>query len=121
MFVLAQEGKTYARLRFNIGPGGDVMIPVCVDYSLAFGPSEQEAWEVEYQANIKASVWSRGLVYDDEVFGDAKDSSVTDYCLPQDIIEQLEEMEPAERQAVLDELSVRPELWSSEEEEVFYD
>ena len=52
MCVLAQEGKTYARLRFNVGPGGEVMIPVYVDYSLPFGPSEHASWEAEYKANI---------------------------------------------------------------------
>lgn len=34
MCVVAQEGKTHARLRFNVGPGGEILIPVCVDYSL---------------------------------------------------------------------------------------
>jgi len=121
MCVVAQEGKTYARLRFNVGPGGEVLIPVCVDYSMPFGPSEKEAWKAEYKANIKTCTWSHGLVYDDDILGDAKDADNSDYCLPQDIIDQLEEMEPAEREAVLDELAVRSDLWSSEEEEVFYD
>jgi hypothetical protein len=28
MFVLARGGKSYARLRFNVGPGGNIVIPV---------------------------------------------------------------------------------------------
>jgi len=120
MCVVAQEGKTYARLRFNVGPGGDVLIPVSVDYSLPFGPSDIEAWKEEYKANIKASKWPGGRVYDDEIFDDTRDSNINEYCLPQDIVEQLEEMEPAERQAVMDELAIRPDLWDSEEV-MFYD
>ena len=36
-------------------------------------------------------------------------------------MEQLEDMEPAERKAVLEELAGRPDLWASEEEVMFYD
>ena len=36
MFVLARGGQSYARLRFNIGPGGEMPIPVSVDYSRPF-------------------------------------------------------------------------------------
>ena len=43
MFILALGGKSYARLRFNVGPGGSVVIPVVVDYSQAFGPSAPPA------------------------------------------------------------------------------
>jgi proteasome lid subunit RPN8/RPN11 len=121
MCVVAQEGKTYARLRFNVGPGGEVLIPVGVDYSLPFGPSEQEVWEAEYQAHIKTKKWSRSLLCDDKLFLDAEEPDLRDYSLPQDILEQLEEMEPAERQVVLDELAIRSELWDEESEVVFYD
>ena len=44
MFVLARNGKTSARLRFNIGPGGQLHIPVEVDFSQAFAGSDHEAW-----------------------------------------------------------------------------
>lgn len=52
MFILAKGGKTYARLRFNIGPGGEMLIPVCVDYASAFDASDHAAWDAEYRANI---------------------------------------------------------------------
>ncbi len=39
LFILARSNHCYARLRFNTGPGGELEIPVEVDYSLAFGPS----------------------------------------------------------------------------------
>ena len=47
--------------------------------------------------------------------------NLSDYALPPDIVEQLEEMDPAERQAVLDELSVRPDLWGEESEVMLYE
>ncbi|MHB1156042.1 MAG: hypothetical protein ACYC26_04295 [Phycisphaerales bacterium] len=52
MFILACEGNTYARLRFNIGPGGSMLIPVEVDYSLPFDASNFQGWEKEYGENI---------------------------------------------------------------------
>jgi proteasome lid subunit RPN8/RPN11 len=52
MFVLAVGGRSYARLRFNVGPGGQAVIPVEVDFRKPFGPSQQEAWEAEYKANV---------------------------------------------------------------------
>ena len=54
MFILAQHGKTFARLRFNVGPGGDCVIPVELDCSRDFPASDHEAWEAEYAANIHA-------------------------------------------------------------------
>ena len=115
MCIVAEEGKVYARLCFNVGPGGQILIPVEVDYSQPFQASDQEAWEAEYKANIKAARWSRNVVYEDETSFATTGSDISEYSLPQDLLEQLEEMEPAERKAVLDELAVRPDLWGEEE------
>ena len=52
MFILARGGRTYARLRFHVGPGGDIKLPVHVDYSRPFAASNHEAWLAEYQANV---------------------------------------------------------------------
>lgn len=49
MFILAQEGQTYARLRFNIGPSGSLDIPVAVDFSRDFTASDHAAWKAEYE------------------------------------------------------------------------
>ena len=117
LFVLAQDGKTYARLRFNVGPGGQVMIPVQVDYSLPFGFSDQDSWEAEYNANIKAVSWSGNKVKENEV---VTRRELEDYALPAEILEQIEEMEPAERQYVLDELAARPDLWADEAERCIF-
>ncbi len=54
MFILARGGSRYARLRFNVGPGGELQIPVSVDFRAPFQGSQQEAWEEEYKANIHA-------------------------------------------------------------------
>jgi len=35
--------------------------------------------------------------------------------VPDDWLEELEEMEPAERRLILDELAARPDLWDEEE------
>ena len=52
MFIVAQDGRTFARLRFNAGPGGEVKIPVCVDYSCEFDAADFELWTQQYKANV---------------------------------------------------------------------
>ena len=52
MFILARGGRSYARLRFNVGPGGAMRMPTQVDYSRPFSGSDVVAWEAEYQANV---------------------------------------------------------------------
>lgn len=116
MFVLAKGGKSYARLRFCVGPGGQILIPVEVDYSQPFGSSDHDPWETEYKANIKAGKWPN-------TFGSQADlgfeKDVSGYSCPDDWLEELEAMEPAERRLIMDELAARPDLW--EETEVVYD
>jgi len=120
MFIIAQDNKTYAKLQFNVGPGGQVLIPTQIDYSQDFGPSEQEAWDTEYKTNIKATAWLSSF---DSNSNKNDEPSVagdfSDYALPYDFIDELEKMEPVERQFILDELADRPELWD-EESEVMY-
>jgi hypothetical protein len=52
MFILARGGQTFARLRFNVGPGGELTIPVSVDYSRPFAAANWELWREEYAANL---------------------------------------------------------------------
>jgi len=112
MFIVAQDNKTYAKLSFNVGPGGQVLIPAEIDYAHDFGPSEQQAWDAEYEANVKATNWLS------ESDTDSKATSVKDdfssYALPYDFLDELEKMEPVERQFILDELADRPDLWDEE-------
>lgn len=52
MYIIARDGSTYCRLRFNSGPGGEVEIPVRVDYGKPFDASDFAGWENEYQQHI---------------------------------------------------------------------
>lgn len=52
MFILARGGATYARLRFNAGPGGTMELPVEVDFHQPFTASDHEAWEAEYLERV---------------------------------------------------------------------
>ncbi len=112
LFVVAQDNKTYAKLSFNVGPGGQVLIPVGIDYSQDFGASNQELWDTEYTANIKAAEWLSTRTRKQE---NSANHDLSAYALPHDFLEEFERMEPEERQFVLDELAERPELWNEEE------
>jgi hypothetical protein len=77
MFILARGGQTYCRQRFNVGPGGEVIIPVEVDYAQPFAGSDQAAWRAEYEQNVHPEVisvqrdtQSTFCVYDALQFGD---------------------------------------------------
>lgn len=114
MFILAEGNRTHARLGFNVGPGGSILIPVEVEYGLEFASSDRGAWKEEYDANINPVTWTTTLGTEKEkgkgMFG------CDDYCFPTDVIEQIEEMDPTERQFVLNELAERPDLWNDESE-----
>ena len=118
MFILAQGNRTYAKLSFNVGPGGQVLIPVEIDYSCNFGPANRQLWEAEYQAKIKMGAWLSD-------FGSRTSettpigNTINSPALPYDYISELEKLDPAQRQLILDELADRPDLWD-EESEVLY-
>lgn len=57
MFILARGGPSYARLRFNVGPGGSLVLPVEVDYRRPFKASDQGAWQAEYVGNVEDLHW----------------------------------------------------------------
>jgi len=111
LFVVAQDNKTCAKLSFNVGPGGQVLIPTEIDYGHDFGPSDHDLWDAEYAANIKAAEWlSTRTAKNDK----SAKQDLTGYALRYDFIEEFERMEPEERQFILDELAERPELWDEE-------
>ncbi len=116
MFVIAQNKKTYAKLSFNVGPGGEVLIPVEIDYSRDFGPSDHELWDAEYAANINAVEWLTNQKVKED---NSTKQDLTGYALPYDFIDEFEKMEPEERQFILDELAERPDLWDKESEVMF--
>jgi proteasome lid subunit RPN8/RPN11 len=113
MFILARSGHSYARLRFNTGPGGEILIPVEVDYHLPFGPSAFEAWEAEYQANVRVIPLVR------ECFGAQpflEEELWAGRPVPAEWLEDMAAMDPAERQLVLDELADWSDPWEEESE-----
>lgn len=54
MFILARGGRTYARLRFRAGPGGQLLLPVEVDFSPPFAAAIPEQWQREYAECVKS-------------------------------------------------------------------
>jgi proteasome lid subunit RPN8/RPN11 len=114
MLILARDERTYARLCFNVGPGGQMPVPVKIDYAVGFGPSDHPTWDAEYHANIRADTPTPGQLEAAEV---ASGGRRGDFEPTYDLLAELEDMEAAERQLFLDELAERPELWNSESED----
>ena len=52
MFIVARGGATYARLRFNAGPGGEILLPVNVRWDLPLGELSEDQWRAEHRANV---------------------------------------------------------------------
>ena len=112
MFVVGKTSKTHARLRFNVGPGASIMLPVDLDYRGPFEGTDVEAWKAEYDAHIKAEPWT--FLHSERSFGNVADVEAADKASPEDWLEAFESMDAAERRLVVDELANRPELWDDE-------
>ena len=129
MCIVAQDSGTFARLRFNAGPGGEVKIPVCVDYSYEFDAADFELWKQQYKANVtedntfkltgKSKQKSGDTQQEIGIFGSEDFGGVSQYS-SQDLLGEIDEMDPMEREIFMDELAVRSDFWD-EEVEVFYD
>lgn len=52
MFILAQHGATYGRLRFNTGPGVNARLRPTIDYSVPFAAADHELWQTEYSSTV---------------------------------------------------------------------
>jgi len=108
MFVLGQGGKTYVRLRFNVGPGGDLELPVKVDYRAPFASSNNKVWETEYKSNIIEDCSCLDFKRGQE--SESRDMSAF-HSLPDCWKKDLELMKPEERGLIMDELFSELELW----------
>lgn len=68
MFILARGGRSYARLRFNTGPGAEFELPVEIDYVRPFPGCQVEDWEQEYLAyvhpELQVRTASRSMILD---------------------------------------------------------
>ena len=129
MAIVAQEGSIYARLRFNAGPGGEAKIPVCVDYNCEFDASDFEVWQQQYLANVVEdniftlagkSRQRDGQQEEVEVFG-CDGSEGLSFLGGQDLLSEIDSMDPMERQYLMEELAVRSDFWDEYESEVIYE
>ncbi|MFH1615393.1 MAG: hypothetical protein ABIG61_09965 [Planctomycetota bacterium] len=129
MCIVAQDGGTYARLRFNAGPGGEVKIPVCVDYGYEFDAADFEVWKQQYKSNVtedevfkltdKSKQTADSQQQEIGVFGSEDFGGVSQYS-NQDLLSEIDAMDPMEREIFMEELSVKSDFWD-EETEVFYE
>jgi len=121
MFIVAQGGTSYARLRFNVGPGGEAVIPVTVDYTRSFESSDHDAWKAEYEVNIIQEKHPHGGFFGDNGIG-FQNSERDKYSFPEDWKEEFEAMDPHERRFILNELSAESDPWEEDfqEDEPWY-
>ena len=126
MFIIARDSKTFARLRFNAGPGGAINIPVCVDYNCEFGAADIKAWSQQYKVNVtEDAVFSFGgkkkkTKTNEEDFFGGQDLCAASQYSDQELLAEIDAMDPMERENFMEELSVRSDFWD-DETEVFYD
>jgi len=121
MFILDQRGKSYARLRFSVGPGGETVIPINVDYAQPFGSSDHDAWKAEYEANIIRETYPHVGFFGDSDIG-LQDFERGRYSCPEEWKEEIEAMDPHERRFILNELGAGSDPWEEDfqEEESWY-
>jgi len=128
MFIVARNGSTFARLRFNVGPGGEVNIPVYVDYSYEFEAADFDLWKQQYEANASedntfmkfeknnhtnTNQQQKTGSFENERFGGLPHYS------GQDLLSEIDRMDPMERDIFMDELAVRSDFWDEESEVIF--
>jgi len=128
MCIVAQDGGTFARLRFNAGPGGEVKIPVCVDYGYEFDAADFEVWKQQYLANViedsafsltgKSKSTSGKQQDETDIFGNTGFEE-TSVFTSQDLLSEIDSMEPMEREMFMEELAIRSDFW--DESEVIYE
>jgi len=102
MVILCQDSHSYARLSFNVGPGGQVLIPVEVDYRYPFGPSDHPAWQDEYKQKVHSHLI--------ETMSQQDPQSI----IPEAILSELEKLSPDQQQIIADELLIRSGFWDEE-------
>jgi proteasome lid subunit RPN8/RPN11 len=128
MAIVAQDGSSYARLRFNAGPGGEIKVPVYVDYNCEFNGTDFDLWIQQYKANVivdeifKQAIKSEKPIPEKQPFADlppVKSSDSFSLLSSDDLIAEVDRMDPMERQLFMDELAIRNDFWN-EENEVLY-
>ena len=130
MAIVAQEGATYARLRFNAGPGGEVKIPIFIDYNCPFDAANLKDWKKQYLANVveddifnlkpKSKKSKNNSLKEADVFGGNDLESFGSLTYP-DLLSEIDSMDPIEREYFMDELAARSDFWNENESEVVYE
>ncbi len=64
MCILARHGQRYARLRYGVGPGGDIEIPVRIDFECSFPGADYAAWDAEYEQSVMSLAEMRDGFFD---------------------------------------------------------
>lgn len=121
MFILAQDGSSYARLHFKAGPGGDLKIPVYVDYGCQFDGSDFKSWTEQYKADVTKEVFVPAVKEKSvkaDIFGGTEFTQTSGFT-SEDLLNEIDLLEPMERQALMDELAIRSNFWDEYEKEVF--
>jgi len=52
MFIIANDGSTYCRIKANVGPGVERQLGVSIDWKAHFCESNVQAWEDEYKLKV---------------------------------------------------------------------
>ena len=87
---MARGGQSYARLRLNVGPGGEIDLSTEVDFARPFEATDFNSWEAEYQAKVEPEEWRISLRQQPiEMFGggippDPNADSFADFIGPTD-------------------------------------
>ena len=123
MAIVSSNDDTYARLRFNTGPGGAIKIPVEVDYSEEFEGSNFPLWDKQFFDNVEEEVLlsvrkrkTSKKPDKQEVFGSSEYESS---FMTEDIFDELGQMDPAERQEFMEELAYHSKFWDEYDKEVY--
>jgi proteasome lid subunit RPN8/RPN11 len=95
MFIIAEGGATYCRLKINVGPGVCRELKVCVDWKHPFSGSNCQEWENEYKLKVgrikmpfrmtgKDSVGANSALpssrYEDQFWLDKEVAAITNGC-----------------------------------------
>ena len=128
MCILSQDGSSFARLRFNVGPGGELKIPVCIEYGCEFEAAGFESWKQQYKANVaeeevfKPAEQSKKvpdkLNQETDSFGSKGFGKISQFS-GEDLLCEIDQMEPFEREMFMNELAIRSDFWD-QESGVFY-
>lgn len=57
MFILAKGGETYCRMKFNVGPGHSMELPVHITTQCDYPAPNYDAWVEEYLACVNYESW----------------------------------------------------------------